>query len=249
TTNVVSGCLHYRTNIYTATDLCGNTTTRAQLVTWTIDTDTPVFTKCPASTNIGCNPQTIPACDLSPNNVVATDTCSVTITCASVDAVDTANSCINYRTNTYKAFDQCNHTNTCTQVITWRVDTANPTITFCPPDTFAKCGQADPAHTGAATGANGCLRQRTITYTAVDNCNHGSSCAQVVTWTVDTDAPVFTKCPPTSVSLGCNPATVPNCDLSPSNVAATDTCSTPVITCSKLDQTNGCIATRRLTYR
>ena len=63
--------------------------------------------------------------------------------------------------------------------------------------------------------------------------------------TVDTAPPVFTKCP-TNMDLGCNPATIPDCDTSTNNVIATG--CTPVITCAKIEATNGCVRTRKLIY-
>ena len=47
----------------------------------------------------------------------------------------------------------------------------------------------------------------------------------------DTEPPHFTKCP-SSKNLGCNPPE-PECDTSSSNVAATDNCGTPTITCQE----------------
>src|SRR5207247_2815972 len=94
---------------------------------------------------------------------------------------------------------------------------------------------------------NGCHYTRTLTYAAVDLCNNTNTCSQVISWTVDITPPTFTLCP-ASTNLGCNPATIPGCDLSPGNVAATDDCSVPVITCSTNDLLNGCLHTRKLSY-
>src|SRR5205823_8582736 len=74
-----------------------------------------------------------------------------------------------------------------------------------------------------------------------------NTCTQIISWTRDTTAPTFTICP-VSKNLGCNPAIIPDCDLSPTNVAATDDCGVTNITCSRMDTTNGCVHTRTLTY-
>src|SRR5439155_10464796 len=87
----------------------------------------------------------------------------------------------------------------------------------------------------------------TVTWTVTDSHGNSMSCPQSVI-VIDAEPPTFTKCP-ANRTLGCNPTSIPECDLSANNVAATDNCGTPVITCSKLDQTNGCIATRRLSYK
>jgi len=52
---------------------CQNRSTNTLTYTWTADSDGPTFTKCPAgTTNLGCNPTSIPDCNLSPTNVAAT---------------------------------------------------------------------------------------------------------------------------------------------------------------------------------
>src|SRR5260221_14538773 len=80
-----------------------------------------------------------------------------------------------------------------------------------------------------------CRHIRTITYTATDSCGNQSTCVQKITWRTDTRDPHFTKCP-ADVDLGCNPTVqIPGCALTPNNVAATDTCGTPTITCSSVD--------------
>jgi hypothetical protein len=108
------------------------------------------------------------------------------------------------------------------------------------------CGRTDVT--------NGCLRTRTLVYTAQSACtNLSSTCSNVITWTVDTTAPVFTICP-TNMDLGTNPpaASIPDCNLNSTNVAATDDCGvTPTITCTKVDSlnpTNNCLHIRTLTY-
>ena len=204
--DALGGCLNYRTNTYTAVDSCNNTNTCTQVVTWTVDTTAPVFTNCPASINLGCNPATIPGCDPA---VGASDDCGVTnISCASVDALG---GCLNYRTNTYTAVDSCNNTNTCTQVITWRVDTHAPVFTNCPASTNLGCNPASIPGCDPAVGAsddcgvtnitcasvdatNGCVHFRTNIYTAVDGCNNSTNCTQVISWTEDTTLPLIT-CP------------------------------------------------------
>src|SRR5260221_10857555 len=102
----------------------------------------------------------------------------------------------------------------------------------CNPGTIPGCGTAtatDVCSTATIncsvgnTNANGCNRSRTNTYTATDFCGNSSTCTQTFTWIVDTDAPVFTLCPPGS-NLGCNPGTIPGCGTA----IATADVSTPV---------------------
>src|SRR6185295_363129 len=55
-----NGCVHYRTNVYTAIDACTNTATCRQVISWTEDTTPPTIT-CPADLDLGINPTSIPA--------------------------------------------------------------------------------------------------------------------------------------------------------------------------------------------
>jgi hypothetical protein len=248
------------TRTWTATDGCGNAASCQQTI-WVTDTTGPVFTNCPPDVNLGCNPQNIPGCDPA---VGAKADCGLTLSCASVDAQPVG--CVHYRTNTYTATDGCGLSSTCVQVVTWTVDTTQPVLSGCPAPTLDlgcnpsvipttntytvtasdDCGQAT-VYPKQVTVTNGCVITRTITYIAVDACNNSNTCSQVVTWRRDTSPPTFTKCP-ASINLGCNPQTIPDCDLSPSNVAATDNCGTPTVSCAKQDQVNGCVHTRTLTY-
>jgi hypothetical protein len=173
--------------------------------------------------------------------------------------------CQHTRTLNYRATDACGNSAVCAQVITWTVDTTPPVFTNCAninlgcnPTNIPGC---DPVGIGPADNCsvstvscflaqvtNGCVRTRTLTYTATDACGNSNTCTQLITWTVDTVAPVFTLCP-TNLNLGSNPTNaIPDCNTSTNNVAATDNCGPPTITCSKVDATNGCVRTRTLTY-
>src|SRR5207247_4048637 len=110
-----------------ATDACTNVATCDQTI-WVLDTGGPVITNCPAPTlNLGCNPATIPDCDPS---VGATSDCGTTVTCSKLDQT---NGCAHTRTLTYTAVDNCNNTNTCTQVISWN---DVPVLANCPAPTL-----------------------------------------------------------------------------------------------------------------
>ncbi len=64
TTNAdaISGCLVTRTFSIKAVDACGNTATASTVYTWTANTTAPTLIGVPASTNLGCNPITLPTC-------------------------------------------------------------------------------------------------------------------------------------------------------------------------------------------
>src|SRR5439155_17797342 len=191
---ISNGCQRMRTLTYTARDVCGNTATCSQVITWTEDTTPPVFTNC-HNLNLGCNPVNIPDCDSS---VGASDDCGVTnVSCVRVDAT---NGCAHTRTLTYTAVDGCNQSNTCSQVITWTEDTTPPVLANCPATTLdLGCNPATIPATNTynvtatdscgpntlfrsqVTVTNGCVRTRTLTYTAVDACGNSNTCSQVIT--------------------------------------------------------------------
>src|SRR5439155_10871188 len=117
-------CTNTRTFFYKATSTCTNiSTTCSNTVTWKVDTTPPTFTLCPTNMDLGTNPPpaSIPDCDTSPGNVMATDDCGVTptITCVKADTVNPTNACAHTRTLTYTATDGCGNTSNCTQIITW----------------------------------------------------------------------------------------------------------------------------------
>src|SRR5439155_1107418 len=161
--------------------------------TWTVDTAAPVFAGCPAPATLvlGCNPTNVPTC--ASYNVTATDTCSTpTVTCAQTQ-VDTG--CSHTRTLKWTAVDECNKTNTCSQVITWTEDTTPPVFTNCHnlnlgcnpvniPDCDSSVGASDDCGVTNVScvrvdATNGCAHTRTLTYTAVDGCNQSNTCSQV----------------------------------------------------------------------
>src|SRR5262249_20057892 len=116
-------------------DPCRNTNTCRRIFTWRQDTTAPTFTKCPGNTNLGCNPITIPDCDTNSSNVTATDDCGEPpiITCSRLDFT---NGCVRTRRLVYTATDLCGNAKTCTQNITWTVDTNAPTLVNCPAATL-----------------------------------------------------------------------------------------------------------------
>src|ERR1039458_5985348 len=60
-----TACSSNRTFTITVTDACTNTASTNVVYTWIVDTTPPVFTNCPASTNLGCNPVSIPDCNVA----------------------------------------------------------------------------------------------------------------------------------------------------------------------------------------
>jgi hypothetical protein len=105
------------------------------VITWSEDATPPTIAGCPAPTlNLGCNPASVPTC--ATYNVTATDGCGTpTVTCTNVTLT---NGCVRTRTLTYTAKDACNNSVSCSQVITWTVDTTPPPSQL--PGTHARSG-------------------------------------------------------------------------------------------------------------
>jgi hypothetical protein len=208
------GCEAVLVYEYTVTDICGNSDTCRQTITYKVDEEPPVIAECPADIDLGCNPETIP--DFVPP--VVTDNCGI----MSLDStVVNSNDGCNYESVvTWVATDSCgNRSIECVQRITWTVDTIAPVIE-CPEDLFLGCNPdsippmvkpivtdncSDVTINGSQrTSTDGCTKIIERTWIATDACGNSDTCVQIITYTVDTIAPVFVNCPE-PVDLGCNP--------------------------------------------
>lgn len=89
---------------------------------------------------------------------------------------------------------------------------------------------------------SGCGYTRTDVWTATDGCQNTQTCSRTYTWTIDTEPPLFTSCPPDE-SLGSNPLDLP--DAWPEEATAIDDCGTPVVTVESGQRVqNGCMFSR-----
>jgi hypothetical protein len=117
------------TRTYRATDLCGNSTTCAQIIT-VFDNTAPSIT-CPVNITVQCA-SLVPA----PNtgSVITSDNCGGTTSVTFVSDVISNQTCVNrfVVTRTYRATDACGNSSICTQVITV-FDNTVPVITFADP--------------------------------------------------------------------------------------------------------------------
>ena len=186
-----NGCSRSQTRTYTARDACNNTATIGQTFTWTADATGPVFTACPAGSDLGCSPQSIP----EPGAASATDNCGTPTITSSLGA-EVGAGCNKTRTRTYTARDACGNSSTCQQVFTYRVDATPPVFTACQPDVTVECGSpTSTAALGSATASDGCgsptvtandatpvqVGCQTVivrTWTARDACSHTATCVQ-----------------------------------------------------------------------
>jgi hypothetical protein len=255
-----NGCQRSQTFTYSATDACGNTASDDVMYTWIEDTTEPVLENLPTGGDLGCNPATLPDCD---GNVTATDNCSGTVTVDCVAGTIEEDGCERSQTFTYSATDACGNTASDDVIYTWTEDTTAPVFDNLPTGGDLGCNPTPPAceavtATDNCDGSltadcvagtideNGCQRSQTFTYSATDACGNTASDDVMYTWIEDTTEPVLENLP-TGGDLGCNPATLPDCD---GNVTATDNCSgTVTVDCvaGTIDE-NGCERSQTFTY-
>ena len=247
------------TTVYTVVDLCDLTNSYTSVVTWTEDSQDPRFAWTGTNElDLGCNPATIPG----PAEVLATatDNCAVARSAAATTGV--SNQCDNAITQSFEVVDACGNTGTWQRVIRWRSDTEPPTLA-APASTNLGCvvpvfDHAAVLATAAdncgvktswfdhAVGGDPCDMAATTVYTVVDLCDLTNSYTSVVTWTEDSQDPVFTYAGATTETLGCNTA-LP--DPAIVLATATDNCAVARATMTETAGTNGCdiVATQTFT--
>src|SRR6202008_4501682 len=121
---------------YTATDVCGNSSSQTQTIT--VDDETaPVISSIPANVTVSCSGD-VPAAD--DGAVAATDNCSGAVTITHSADVITAGDCANHYTiaRTYTATDVCGNSSSQTQTITVDDETA-PVISSIPANVTVSC--------------------------------------------------------------------------------------------------------------
>ncbi len=245
---------------YTATDVCGNSSSRTQTITVN-DSTAPVISGIPADVTVQCA-AAVPAPDDAA--VVAADNCDGTIVITHSDQT-IPGSCANKFVikRTYTATDVCGNSSSRTQTITVNDNTA-PVITSIPADVSLQCASAVPAPDDAAvvaadncdgaivithsdqTTPGSCANKFVIkrTYTATDICGNSSSQIQTITVN-DNTAPVITGIP-ADVTVQCASAVpAPN----DAGVVATDNCSGAVVITHSDQTIPGCCANKFVVKR
>ncbi len=223
---------------WTATDVCGNSTTLTQTII-VADRTKPVFTTpIPADTTVNCD--AIPARPV----ITASDNCAGVINVQfEEEHIDIPGACANnYRLlRTWTANDGCGNITKVIQVITVR-DTTRPAFMMpTPADTTVNCDaipvQPDLTATDNCSAASdvtvvknetreniagACANNYRLirTWTATDACGNARTVRQVVT-VQDTTRPVFALPVPMDATVDCN--AVP----AQPDIAATDNCSAP----------------------
>ncbi|MFQ5445647.1 MAG: gliding motility-associated C-terminal domain-containing protein [Saprospiraceae bacterium] len=219
-----TGCPYTIFRTWTATDECGNSSSRTQRLT-VVDNFAPEFDLLPPDTTVECT--SVPVAPV----LTATDNCDTGIV-VTFDEVVNDTGCLYTILRTWTATDNCGNTATYTQTVTVD-DTEAPAFIITPNDLTVECGNVpppaslqatdacDPAPvvTFAETQSGSCPVILFRTWTATDNCGNAFSFTQTII-VEDTLPPVFSNEPAdTTVSCGdvipyAEPFFSDNCDTS-----------------------------------
>lgn len=204
----VVGCTHSRTRTWEITDNCDNKSTVSLTLTWTADKEKPTVSV--ASTKpLGCNP-----------SATTFDVPDTWDGCSSVTPVEgypqtsavTEEGCNRSQMKTWRFKDACgNLSDIISQTLTWTVDNTGPVVEvaeskslgcnpenpsgmFDHPQVSDGCSQATLANGYPQSGdvqVSGCNRSQMRTWKYEDACGNHTYKSQTITWTVDTQAPIF----------------------------------------------------------
>ncbi|MCC6725719.1 MAG: DUF11 domain-containing protein, partial [Saprospiraceae bacterium] len=208
-TITVNGC--NRTQVFTilATPSCGPSGTCTRTFTWQVVTP-PVFANCTSgTTDLGCNPGTLPSCD--PTVTASSECGAATVVCTA--GTITSNGCNRSQIFTYVATGACGLTSTCTRTFTWTVPQGasltipvNTTTPAC--QTQAAVNAAFASWLATATFTGGCNAvltnnntgappfcggSTTVTFTVTNGCGPGNN--GQATFTVAAAPPPSLTCP------------------------------------------------------
>ncbi len=208
-----NGCLTMVYRVYSATDLCGNTTNLYRNIRIE-DTQGPQIT-CPSDVLLQCGDENTDPGVLG--MAEAFDNCSGSNVILSYqDGVRNNNACPPVMERVWTAVDTCGNVSNCIQRIMWD-DQISPVIT-CAGDLTVNCSESGihPDEIGYATAIDECSTVSLIysdgpmegtcpltfvrTWTATDACGNSAQCGQTIT--VIDDAPPTIVCP-ADVQISC----------------------------------------------
>jgi hypothetical protein len=190
-------CVTTITEVYTATDYCGNTSSVTRVVT-IVDTTAPIFVEFPSDLTISCE-ESIPAAELP----AASDNCDSDINVEYNDEIVGGNCPQSYTVvRTFTATDDCGNEYSQAQSIhvldetapvfgeqsnafTYECNTEIPVIT---PSASDNCSTVTLSYIDSEMQGNTCETNFVRVWTAADECGNTSEFAQNIS-IVDTTAP------------------------------------------------------------
>ncbi len=218
------------TRVWTAADVCNNSSTVSQIIT-VQDNTAPTLAGVPASVTVECS--AVPAASIG--SVNATDGCDPHPSLSVADVVAAGSCAGNYTlTRTWTATDACGNSAAATQIITVQDKTA-PVLAGVPVSATVECS-AGPAASGSLVTATdncdpnpaitvadvktagSCIYNYTITrsWTATDGCGNSATASQIIT--VQDKTPPTLAGVPANILAGCSEIPVA------ATVTATDNC-------------------------
>ena len=207
------GCTSFLDRVYQVTDVCGQTATTTQTISWVLNTLDPEITAIPEGSDLGC---VAAGYDFLANNPPLTN--SVTVVDDNVVSIDwmgdvtVTSGCDVTVTRTWQAIDCCDQIDQKQTVYQYRLQGTGPVLT-CPaaldlgciadvdqvpspssllPAASSACGDAVVAWMGdGAAAQNGCDWSFVRTYMATDECGLSVSCTQTISYRLDAADPVI----------------------------------------------------------
>jgi len=239
------GCFTTVRRTYRIMDQCGNFTD--EIVTFTFSTDSapPTVIQGVEPIVFACNPSSIPPAN--PTQIIATDDCGTPLVAHLADGIPLAG-CVASLERLYSVSDDCGNVLIITQQIAYTLDQTPPVVSIAPANIDLGCNPAalPPAEDAINVISDGCkIIGTNITSTVTTNgcdvtmrrnyvfddiCSNAVIGLQILTWTIDTEAPVvdLAASRATNVFFGCNPGTIPG--PNPFDVAVTDDCGDVAVT-------------------
>ena len=223
------------TRTWTATDICGNTTSHVQTVL-VKDTQAPVFNETLPSTVLLVECNAVPTAAV----LTATDNCTANINVVYTETRLNGSCANNYTlTRTWTASDECGNRNVHVQTILVQDTTAPVFVETLPLATMIVSCDAVPAaavltatdNCGTATVAftetrvdGSCVNDYTLTrtWTATDACGRFTRHTQTII-VEDTTAPTFVETLPSDVTVECD--SVPAAEV----LTAVDNCESTIV--------------------
>jgi len=225
-TTVQNDCGYTLTRTWTATDACGNASSKTQNIT-VVDTTNPEAIFVPGSVTIECD-QDIPS-----EEPIFIDNCDDDLEIVAASSISNVSECGYTINRSWTAIDDCGNATTVTQTIVV-VDTTAPVLVDVPGNETVDCTMIpqpaevtaidncdeNPAVAFSESISTGCPYTITRTWVATDACGNMSTATQVIT-VVDTEAPILVGVPDNITDeCGSLPAVV--------EVTAVDNCDTDV---------------------
>ncbi len=198
------------TRTWTATDLCGNTSTATTVINIS-DNENPTVEYSPADISVQCED------DVVISEPIFSDDCDTELTIVPSSSIALLEPCGYLIHKSWTATDNCGNSVTANQNITVQ-DTQSPVLIGVPANVSAECGELPAIAEVNATDncdenieviysesgvQDGCYYNITRTWTATDACGNETSASQTIV-VGDNTAPYVVEASPSELWIECN---------------------------------------------